>query len=519
MLDVLSDGFKQAKSKLTGKAVLTEENIKEAVDEIRRSLLEADVEYSVAKDFIQKVQQTALGQTIQLKAGSGQDRLKVRPADHFVKICHDELVSLMGEADSTLRFAVNRPTVIMMVGLQGSGKTTSTGKLSSYLKTKFHKKPLLVAADIYRPAAVDQLKVLGERLGLPVFHKPGAKPQEICQEALKKAYELNCDVVILDTAGRLAIDAELMAELDDIKAIANPDNIVFVCDAMMGQDAVATAKVFNDRLNFTGVIMTKLDGDARGGAALSIRRITGKPIKFLGTGESLDRLDEFRPEGLASRILGMGDIVGLMEDFDRVHEGDKEAELEKMLGGQFNFNDFYQQLSMIQKMGSLKDIMAKLPMQNMIPKDAVVDDRELVKIKAMIDSMTSKERLNPNLFNESRVRRIAKGSGLKTQDVMDLIKRFKGMRQMMGMLGKGMGGLLGKIPGMGGLNQMNQMRQMAQQMMGSGGFPGGMPGMGGLGGLFGGGGAGATAQPKRVDREKLKKMRKQAKDARKKNRK
>lgn len=512
MLDVLSDGFKQAKSKLTGKAVLTEENIKDAVEEIRRSLLEADVEYSVAKDFIQKVQQNALGQSIQLKAGQGQDRLKVKPADHFVKICHDELVSLMGEADSTLRFAVNRPTVIMMVGLQGSGKTTSTGKLSSYLKSKFHKRPLLVAADIYRPAAVDQLKVLGERLGVPVFHKPNAKPQEICEEALKKAYELHCDVVILDTAGRLAIDSELMAELDDIKAIANPDNIVFVCDAMMGQDAVATAKTFNDRLNFTGVIMTKLDGDARGGAALSIRRVTGKPIKFLGTGESLDRLDEFRPEGLASRILGMGDIVGLMEDFERVNEGDKEAEIEKMLGGQFNFNDFYQQLSMIQKMGPLKDIMAKLPMQNMIPKDAVVDDRELTKIKSMIDSMTAKERLNPNLFNESRVRRIAKGSGNKNQDVMDLIKRFKAMRQMMGMLGKGMGGLLGKIPGMGGLNQMNQMRQMAQQMMGSGGLPGGLPQMGSM---FGG----ASAAPKKIDREKLKKLRKQAKDARKKNRK
>jgi signal recognition particle subunit SRP54 len=512
MLDILSDGFRVAREKFSGKATLTEENINEAIGEIRKSLLEADVEYGVAKDFLAKVKSEALGRTVQVKAGSGAQRMRVTPADHFVQICKEELEVLMGEPDASIRFAVNRPTTIMMVGLQGSGKTTTTGKIANYLMTKFQRKPLLVAADIYRPAAVEQLRVLGRKLNVPVFHIEGARPQEICEKALQKAYELNCDVVLLDTAGRLTIDSELMQELDDIKTLAKPDNIFFVCDAMMGQDAVTTAKAFNDRLDISGVVMTKLDGDTRGGAALSIRRVTGKPLKFLGMGEDLARLEEFRPEGLASRILGMGDVVGLMEDFDRVHTGDKEAEMLKMLDGQFNFKDFYSQLSMIQKMGSLKDIMAKLPIQGMLPKEVNLDDRELVKIKAMIDSMTEEERLNPSIFSESRVRRIAKGSGTKSNDVHDVIKRFKSMRQMMGMMGKGLGGMLGKIPGMGGLGQLNNMRKMAQNMMAGGGMP---PGLGGMGDMFGGA---AQATPKKDDRDKLKKMRKAAKDARKKNR-
>ncbi len=425
MLDILSDGFRVAREKFTGKATLTEENINEAIGEIRKSLLEADVEYGVAKDFLTKVKTEVLGRTVQVKAGSGAQRVRVTPADHFVQICKEELEALMGEPDASIRFAVNRPTTIMMVGLQGSGKTTTTGKIANYLMTKFNRKPMLVAADIYRPAAVEQLKVLGKKLGVPVFHVEGAKPQEICEKALQKAFELNCDVVLLDTAGRLTIDSELMQELDDIKALAKPDNIFFVCDAMMGQDAVTTAKSFNDRLDISGVVMTKLDGDTRGGAALSIRRVTGKPLKFLGMGEDLARLEEFRPEGLASRILGMGDVVGLMEDFERVHTGDKEADMVKMLDGQFTFKDFYSQLSMIQKMGSLKDIMAKLPIQGMLPKEVNLDDRELIKIKAMIDSMTEEERLNPSVFGESRVRRIAKGSGTKTSDVNDVISVSK----------------------------------------------------------------------------------------------
>ena len=514
MLDILSDGFRVAKEAFTGKATLSEDNIDEAINAIRKSLLEADVEYGVARDFLSKVKSEALGTSVNLKAGAGAQKMRVTPADHFVQICKTELESLMGEHDASIRFATNRPTTIMMVGLQGSGKTTSTGKLAKYLITKHAKKPLLVAADIYRPAAVEQLKVLGKKLDVPVFHLEGAKPQEICEKAVQKAYDLSRDVIIFDTAGRLAIDNELMQELQDIKGLTKPDNIFFVCDAMMGQDAVATAKSFNDRLDISGVIMTKLDGDTRGGAALSIRRVTGKPLKFLGMGEDLGRLEEFRPEGLASRILGMGDVVGLMEDFDRVHTGDKEAEMMKMLGGQFSFKDFYQQLSMIQQMGSLKDIMAKLPMQGMIPKDVNLDDRELTKVKSMIDSMTEQERLNPAVFNDSRIRRIAKGSGTKPTDVQDLIKRFKAMRQMMGMMGKGLGGMLGKIPGMGGLGQLNQMRKMAQGMMG-GGMPAGFPGMPGMGDMFGGGAAQAQ---RKVDRDKLKKMRKAAKDARKKNR-
>jgi signal recognition particle subunit SRP54 len=291
---------------------------------------------------------------------------------------------------------------------------------------------------------------------------------------------------------------------------------------MMGQDAVTTAKAFDSRIGIDGVVITKLDGDARGGAALSIKEVTGKPIKFLGMGEDLDRLEEFRPEGLASRILGMGDIVGLMKDFDRVSDGDREAEAMKMLKGQFNFRDFYEQLSSIQKMGSLKEVMAKLPMQGMIPKDVNLDDRELTKVKAMIDSMTEKERIDPNCFNDSRIKRVARGSGRQAKEVSDLLKRFKQMRQMMGMFGQGMG-LLGKIPGGKALGQLNQLRNMAKQAgMGGGipGFGGGMPDFGAMGGLFGGGGAEAEAKAARpVDRDKLRKMRKAAKTARKKNRK
>lgn len=517
MLDVLSEGFRQARDRFRGKATLSEENIDEALGLVRRSLLAADVEYGVAKKFLADVKEKALGQAVQLKAGAGAGAMRVSAGDHFIKICQDELTSLMGPSDPSLNLPPNRPATIMMVGLQGSGKTTTTGKLTKYLLTKQKRKPLLVAADIYRPAAVEQLKVLGQKVGAPVFHLEGAKPVEICRAAVQRAYELGCDTVVFDTAGRLTIDESLMQELQDIKVATRPDNILLVCDAMMGQDAVTTAKSFDERLTLTGVVMTKLDGDARGGAALSVKEVTGRPIKFLGMGEDLDRLDEFRPDGLASRILGMGDIVGLMSDFERVVEGDREEDAMRMLQGQFTFKDFYDQLSMIQKMGPLKDIIAKLPIQGMLPKDINVDDRELTKIKAMIDSMTAQERVNPKVFNESRVRRIASGSGRQPKEVAELLKKFMQMRQMMGMLGKNMG-FLGKIPGMGGLAQMAGMRKMAQQAQ-AGGNPfqslGGMmpPGMDGM---FGGG----AAQARRpADKDKLRKMRKEAKKARKKNRK
>ena len=522
MLDVLSDGFKEAKLKLKGKATLNEDNIKEALTTIRKSLLEADVEYSVTKSFIDRVKEKALGQEVQLKAGKGGQKMKVSPSDHFINICQGELEALMGPVDSGLTMATNRPTKVMMVGLQGSGKTTSTGKLAKYFIETQKRKPLLVAADVYRPAAIEQLKVLGQRLGVPVYSEDSGKPVQICQNAVKKAYDLECDVILFDTAGRLTVDNALMEELEQINGQTQPDHILLVCDAMMGQDAVTTAKAFDDRLDLSGVIMTKLDGDARGGAALSIKQVTGKPIKFLGMGEDLDRLEEFRPEGLASRILGLGDVVGLMQDFSKVVEEDQEEQALKMLQGQFSYRDFYKQIEMIQKMGPLKDIMAKLPMQDMIPKGADVDDRELVKIKAMIDSMTEKERIGAHGLNPSRMQRIAKGSGRQTKEVQDLHQKFNQMRKMMGMLGKNMG-LLGKIPGMGTLGQMNNLRKMAKQ---SGqGAPNPMADLGGLGGaippgmadMFGGGTGAGSRRP--VDRDKQKKMRKAAKKARKKNRK
>lgn len=514
MLDMISEGFKKATSKFQGKTTLNEENVSDALEEIRTSLLEADVEYSVVKNFLGKVKDKALGQDVSLKAGKGAEKVKVSAGDHFVKICQQELEDLMGAGAAELAFPKNRPAVMMMVGLQGTGKTTTTAKLANFLIHQQKRHPLLVAADIYRAAAVHQLKVLGERIGAPVFHIEGASPVEICKQSIKKAYELDCDTILLDTAGRLTIDAQLMQELDDIKSALKPDHTLLVCDAMMGQDAVTTAKSFNERLGIDGFIMTKLDGDARGGAALSIKEVTGKPIRFLGMGEEIDRFEVFRPQGLASRILGMGDIVGLMQDFERVAEGDKEEEALRMLSGQFTFQDFYDQISMIQKMGSLKDLIAKMPMQNMLPKNADINEKELVKIKAMIDSMTPKERHYPDILETSRVRRIAAGSGRSVGEVNELVKKFKAMRTMMGNLGKNFGGLFGKLPGMGALNKMNQMRKL---MSGSGG----MPGLGDFGSMLGMDEKmnKVGVAPRKIDREKLKKARKQAKKNRQKNRK
>ena len=517
MLDVLTEGFREAKQKLTGKAVLNEENVADALLTVRRSLLEADVEYGVVKGFLQRVKDKALGAEVQLKAGSGVNRMRVSPADHFVKICNEELVGLMGPTTPELNFPHTRPAVIMMVGLQGSGKTTSTGKLAHYLMHTLKKKPLLVAADIYRPAAVEQLKVLGAKLGAPVFSLADSDPVTICESALKHATDIGCNVVLLDTAGRLTVDEALMQELADIRTATRPDDILLVCDAMMGQDAVTTARAFDARLDLSGSIITKLDGDARGGAALSIKQVTGKPIKFLGMGEGLDKLEEFRPEGLASRILGMGDLLGLMDDFSKVVDEDHEKTAMRMLQGRFNYIDFYKQIEAIQKMGSLKDIAAKLPMQNLIPKDANMDDGELVKIKSIIDSMTQKERIGLSALNPSRVRRIARGAGRKEKDVDELTKKFHAMQKMMNMLGKGMGGMLGKIPGMNAIKQMGNMRNMMGAM--KDGSLGSMPGMGDMAALLGGGGPGAAFAPKPVDRDKLKKVRKAAKQARKKNRK
>ncbi|MBP6841627.1 MAG: signal recognition particle protein, partial [Kofleriaceae bacterium] len=401
MLDTLAKGFRAARQRLTGVAELTDDLIDEALRDVRLSLLEADVEFRVVKRFLERVKESARGESVVLRAKSKEYGTKtITPEQAFIKICQDELIKMMGPVDTDFKWAKKGPTGIMMCGLQGSGKTTSCGKLARFLEKTHNKKTLLVAADIYRPAAVEQLRTLGRQLGLPVFHLEGKDPVTICREATATAIREGCDVILYDTAGRLAIDEPLMQELEDIDKAAQPANIFLVLDSMTGQDAVNVADTFNKRLNLDGVIMTKLDGDARGGAALSVKEITGKPIKFLGIGESLDKLEEFRPEGLASRILGMGDIVGLVKDFEQVVDAEKaEEDAVRMLKGSFDMQDFLEQIRMIQKMGSLKDLFEKLPFfGGALPEGVNLDDRELKKIEAMISSMTLEERTDPQVF-------------------------------------------------------------------------------------------------------------------------
>ena len=495
MFDAIAKGFRQAKNRLAGLTELTESNIESALREVRLSLLEADVELGVVKTFLARVKEKALGEVVRIRAkgGSGGDTMKVSAADQFVKICHDELVDFMSSEGPPIVFAEKGegPTGIMMVGLQGSGKTTTCAKLARYLQKENHK-PMLVAADMQRPAAVEQLQVLGKSVGVPVFSIPGESPVTICDRAEAEAKKNGCDVIIYDTAGRLAIDEKLMGELGEIKEKTDPDNIFLVVDAMIGQDAVKVSKGFHDRLGLTGVVLTKLDGDARGGAALSVKEVTGAPVRFAGMGEGTDKLEEFRPEGMASRVLGMGDVVGLMKDFEEVVDQEKAAEdAMKMLQGDFSLEDFLQQIKMIQKMGSLKDIVGKLPGMDQLPADVNLDDRELVKIEAMISSFTNFERKDPYALirDPSRVARIAKGSGTPDQAVTELVQRFLFMKQMMGNMG-GMGGLLGNIPGMKSLGAMKNMKKAMAQMQSGGGFPGmgGMPGMGGFPGMPGMGG-------------------------------
>ncbi|WP_338865139.1 signal recognition particle protein [Myxococcus stipitatus] len=486
MLETVTKGFRAAKNRLAGKSELTPELVDESLRDIRVSLLEADVAFDVVKKFVARVREKSVGELVQtsLTDASGQKR-KVSPMDHFIKICHDELEALMGPVDTSLNLKPKgQLTGIMMVGLQGSGKTTTTGKLANRLLQQ-GRKPLLVAADIYRPAAVDQLKVLGEKLKVPVYHEPGVQPPELAKRGYAAAREQKCDVVLIDTAGRLAIDETLMTELESIKSNVQPDNILLVCDAMIGQDAVRTAAEFDRRLTLDGFILTKLDGDARGGAALSIKEVTGKPIKFLGMGESMDKLEEFRPEGLAGRILGFGDIVGLMKDFEKVVDEKKaEEDARKLLSGQFSMKDFVEQIRMVRKMGPLKDLLEKFPLFGDLTEHLNPDEKELTKIESMYDSMTPKERLRPDLINASRISRIAKGSGRKPEDVRELLQKFGMMQQVMGTIGQNPG-LLGRIPGFKQLGQLSQMRNMDLSSM-FGGDPkmmekmmsGGMPGMG-----------------------------------------
>jgi signal recognition particle subunit SRP54 len=482
MFDALSKGFKAARNRLAGLTELTEQNVESALREVRLSLLEADVELGVIKAFLARVKEKALGEVVRVRAkGQEGQTVKVSASDVFIKICHDELVAFMspGEGPPLAPAPKGQPMGVMMVGLQGSGKTTTCAKLARLLQ-KQDKKPLLVAADMQRPAAVEQLKILGEQIKVPVFNVPGASPLEICTQALAHARANKHDVVVYDTAGRLAIDEPLMEELGAIKAAVEPQNILLVIDAMIGQDAVKTSKAFHERLGLTGVVLTKLDGDARGGAALSVKDVTGAPVRYVGVGETVDKFEEFRADGMASRVLGMGDVVGLMKDFQEVvDEKDAAEKAMRMLEGQFTLDDFLEQIRMIQKMGSIKDLVAKMPgMGDMIPPGANLDDKELVRVEAIIQSLTKFERRDPNaLIREpSRVQRVSKGSGQPETQVQELVQKFLFMKQMMDGLGQNMG-MMGKIPGMKNIAMAKQMRkQMAQ---------GGMPGMGGMGGFPG----------------------------------
>jgi signal recognition particle subunit SRP54 len=457
VLETVSKGFKAARNKLQGRSEITSEVVDDALRDIRVSLLEADVSFEVVKRFVSRVREKAIGEVVETKVKTGKGTLKVTPQDHFIKICHDELEALMGPVDTSLRDgAKGRPTGIMMVGLQGSGKTTTAGKIASKL-LKDGKRPLLVAADVYRPAAVDQLRVLGERLGVPVFHEAGVSPPEMCRHALEAAAREKATAIIYDTAGRLAIDEELMVELEEIKGAVAPENILLVADAMIGQDAVKTAAEFDRRLALDGFILTKLDGDARGGAALSIKEVTGKPIKFLGMGESLDRLEEFRPVGLASRILGFGDIVGLVKDFEQhVDEETAEAEAQKILSGDFTLDDFVNQIQLVRKMGPLGELMEKFPLFGELPEGFQFDDQALTKIVAMVHSMTKVERARPDSITDGRVKRIAKGSGRSEKEVKDLLKQYNAMRGVMKQVGSAPG-LLSRLPG---VKQLMQLRKL-----------------------------------------------------------
>jgi signal recognition particle subunit SRP54 len=425
MFENLTEKFESAFKTLKGEGKITEINVAETMKEVRRALLDADVNFKIAKQFTERVKEKALGQDV-LTA--------VKPGQLMVKITKDELTSLMGGATEEINLD-GKPAVILIAGLQGSGKTTFTGKLANYLKSKKQKNPLLVACDVYRPAAIDQLGVLGEQVGAPVYKEEGNKnPVEIAQNAINYAKANNHNVVIVDTAGRLAVDEEMMNEIDRVHKAINPQETLFVVDSMTGQDAVNTAKAFNDRLDFDGVVLTKLDGDTRGGAALSIRSVVEKPIKFVGIGEKLDALDVFHPDRMADRILGMGDVVSLVERAQEQFDEEKARKLQKKIAkNTFDFNDFLDQINQIKKMGNVKDLMGMIPGMSKALKDVDIDDDAFKQVEAIIGSMTPDERSNPQLINGSRRKRIAEGSGNTIQDVNRLMKQFEESRKMMRM--------------------------------------------------------------------------------------
>ncbi|MGE0088959.1 MAG: signal recognition particle protein [Bacteroidales bacterium] len=442
MFENLSERLEKSFKLLKGEGRITEINVAETLKEVRRALLDADVNYKIAKSFTDSVKQKALGQDV-LNA--------LKPGQVMVKIVHDELAELMGGQATDVNLKGN-PTVILIAGLQGSGKTTFSGKLAKHLKSKKQKNPLLVACDIYRPAAIEQLKVLGQQIEVPVYTEPESKDAvQIAKNAIKQAKKDGQNLVIIDTAGRLAIDEQMMNEIAAIKKAVEPQEILFVVDSMTGQDAVNTAKEFNDRLDFDGVVLTKLDGDTRGGAALSIRAVVDKPIKFVGTGEKLDALDIFHPERMADRILGMGDIVSLVERAQDQYNVEEARKLSKKIAkNQFDFNDFLDQIGQIKKMGNLKDLAGMIPGMGKMMKNLDIDDDAFKGIEAIIYSMTPEERNDPAVLNGSRRKRIAYGSGTDIQEVNRLVKQFDETKKMMKMMkeGKGMAGLMSKMQGM-----------------------------------------------------------------------
>jgi len=426
MFENLSDRLERSFKILKGEGKITEINVAETLKDVRRALLDADVNFKVAKSFTDTVKEKALGMNV-LTA--------VKPGQLMVKIVHDELAQLMGGEAVELKLE-GRPAIVLMSGLQGSGKTTFSGKLANLLKNKQHKNPLLVACDVYRPAAIDQLKVVGEQVGVPVYTEEGNKNvNEIALNAIREAKAKSYDVVIIDTAGRLAVDEQMMDEISSLKNAVNANETLFVVDSMTGQDAVNTAKEFNDRLNFDGVILTKLDGDTRGGAALSIRTVVDKPIKFIGTGEKMEALDVFHPDRMADRILGMGDVVSLVERAQEQFDEEEAKRLQKKIQkNKFDFNDFLKQIEQIKKMGNLKDLASMIPGVGKAIKDVDIDDSAFNGIEAIIKSMTPYERTNPEVLNQSRRLRIAKGSGTNIQEVNRLIKQFDQTRKMMKMV-------------------------------------------------------------------------------------
>ena len=444
MFENLSDKFDRAFKVLKGHGQITEINVAETLKEVRRALLEADVNFKTAKEFANRIKEKALGQNV---------LNSISPSQLLIKITHGELIALMGDTKSDISYQGN-PSVILMSGLQGSGKTTFSGKLASYLKNKKSKNPLLVACDVYRPAAIDQLHVVGESIGVEVYsEKENKNPLSIAQNAVKHAKQFGYNVVILDTAGRLAVDEQMMQEIETIKKKIVPSETLFVVDSMTGQDAVNTAKTFNERIDFDGVVLTKLDGDTRGGAAISIKSVVNKPIKFIGTGEKMDAIDIFHPERMADRILGMGDVVSLVEKAQEQFDEEAARKLQKRIHkNQFDFNDFKSQIMQVKKMGNVKDVVGMIPGMKKAMKNTEIDNNSFIPIIAIIDSMTIKERLTPKIINQQRRRRLASGSGTNIQEVNKLMKQFEETKKMMKLMSnkRNMMNMMSQLKKMGG---------------------------------------------------------------------